>query len=46
MDALLTGQLVADEDAGVAIQAADGTTIVVVWPHGGRPSTRTTRASW
>ena len=34
MDALLTGQLVADEDAGVAIQAADGTTIVVVWPHG------------
>ena len=34
MDALLTGQLVADEDAGVAIQAADGTTIVVVWPNG------------
>jgi hypothetical protein len=34
MDALLTGRLVADEEAGVAIQAADGTTIVVVWPHG------------
>ena len=34
MDALLIGQLVADEDAGVLIQAADGTTIVVVWPHG------------
>jgi hypothetical protein len=34
MDALLAGQLVADEDAGVTIQAADGTTIVVVWPHG------------
>ena len=34
MDALLTGRLVADEDAGVGIQAADGTTIVVVWPHG------------
>ena len=34
MDALLTGHLVADEDAGVAIQAADGTTIVVVWPNG------------
>ena len=34
MDALLTGQLVADEDAGVAIQAADGARIVVVWPHG------------
>jgi len=34
MDALLTGRLVADEDTGVAIQAADGTTIVVVWPHG------------
>jgi hypothetical protein len=34
MDALLTGQLVADEDAGVAIQAADGATTVVVWPNG------------
>jgi hypothetical protein len=34
MDALLTGQLVANDDAGVAIRAADGTTIVVVWPHG------------
>jgi hypothetical protein len=34
MDALLTGQLVVDEEAGVAILAADGTTIVVVWPHG------------
>ena len=34
MDALLTGRLVADEDTGVAIQAADGTKIVVVWPHG------------
>lgn len=34
MDALLTGLLVADEEAGVAIQAADGTTMVVVWPHG------------
>jgi len=34
MDALLTGRLVADEDTGVAIQAPDGSTIVVVWPHG------------
>jgi hypothetical protein len=34
MDALLTGRLVADEDAGVVIQAPDGTTTVVVWPHG------------
>ena len=34
MDALLTGILVADEDAGVVVQAADGATIVVVWPNG------------
>jgi hypothetical protein len=34
MDALLTGVLVADEDVGVAVEAADGTRIVVVWPHG------------
>jgi hypothetical protein len=34
MDALLTGFLIGDADAGVAVQAADGTTIVVVWPHG------------
>jgi hypothetical protein len=34
MDALLTGRLVADEETGVAVLAADGTTIVVVWPHG------------
>ena len=34
MDALLTGRLVADADAGVVVQAADGATIVVVWPHG------------
>ena len=34
MDALLTGSLVADADAGVVVQADDGATIVVVWPHG------------
>jgi hypothetical protein len=34
MDALLTGRLVADEDTGVAIRAADGSRVVVVWPHG------------
>ena len=34
MDALLTGILVADEDAGVVVQAADGATIIVVWPNG------------
>jgi hypothetical protein len=34
MDALYSGVLVADEDMGVAVEAADGTTIVVVWPHG------------
>jgi hypothetical protein len=34
MDALLAGQLAADPDAGVVVQAADGSTILVVWPHG------------
>jgi hypothetical protein len=34
MDALLTGQIVVNEDAGIAVQAADGSSIVVVWPHG------------
>ena len=34
MDALLTGRLVADDDVGIVVEAADGTRIVVVWPHG------------
>jgi hypothetical protein len=34
MDALLTGRLVADDDVGILVAAADGTRIVVVWPHG------------
>ena len=34
MDALMTGVLVADEEVGVAVEAADGSTMIVVWPHG------------
>ena len=34
MDALMTGVLAADRDASVVVQAPDGTSIVVVWPHG------------
>jgi hypothetical protein len=34
MDALLTGRLVADAEVGIAVEAPDGTRIVVVWPHG------------
>ncbi len=34
MDALLTGQLVADDDVGIVVEADDGTRIVVVWPNG------------
>ncbi len=34
MDALLTGVLAADDEAGVVVEATDGTTILVVWPHG------------
>ena len=36
MQALLTGRLVADDEAGLAVEAPDagGERIVVVWPHG------------
>jgi hypothetical protein len=34
MDALLTGVLAADPQAGIVVDAPDGTSIVVVWPHG------------
>jgi hypothetical protein len=34
MDALLTGQLVADEDAGIVLQPTDGPPVLVIWPHG------------
>ena len=34
MDALMTGQLVADEEAGLVVVAAGGPPVVVIWPHG------------
>jgi hypothetical protein len=34
MDALMTGVLAADLEAGIVVEAPDGTSIVVVWPHG------------
>jgi hypothetical protein len=34
MDALMTGQLVADEEAGLVVVPAGGPPVVVIWPHG------------
>lgn len=34
MDALMTGVLAADAEAGLVVHAPDGTSVVVVWPNG------------
>jgi hypothetical protein len=34
MDALMTGVLAADAEAGLVVEAPDGTSVVVVWPNG------------